>query len=110
MQTALLICGLLFTLLSLSTFILSVINSTDEKNVSGIYIPFIGPVLLTIWVFESGVSLWWIAPAWFLDVGTILTLFFLLPMLYRHGRFTRILTLEGTEGKKSLTISLHKGD
>jgi hypothetical protein len=70
----LLIFGLIFPVVSLFSLIASTTMSTKGKNVSGIYIPFIGPLLLSAFIIIKDASSWWLLAAWFGDTGTIVFL------------------------------------
>jgi hypothetical protein len=111
--SGLLILGLFFPAISLVTLVLSGIsNNQTGKSSSPVIIPLIGPILLTMWVFASGYSLWLIPLVWLCDLGTI-ALIWLFPWLamelWRTSRFTRNGMLSGEEGNRKVVVTLHRG-
>jgi hypothetical protein len=77
-----------------------------------VFIPFVGPVLLTWWVFIAGQTRWLIPLAWLLDLGTIAVLV-ALPRLSREwwqlSVFTHLTTLRGSHGIEKVILTLHRG-
>ena len=64
--------GLFFPAVSLVTSILSLVTRWwSDRYASPVFIPFIGPLLLTCWVFVAGHSCWGIPVVWLFDLGTI---------------------------------------
>jgi len=113
MKNAFLVLGLIFPLLSWFTFIgVTIQHWRTKKSTSGIYIPFIGPILIDIWIAAVGSPTWTLIVPWVLDIGT---LFFLrvLPRLiddaWQTSRFTRTFLLVGSKGNQTVEISLHRG-
>ena len=108
----LLVAGLIFPVLSLLTLLLS--RRTQQRtgnNSSAILIPFIGPVLLTIWLRQSAWPTVLVPVVWLTDPGTLCFLI-LLPRLaaewWRTSRFTRLLTFCGRNDALTVTLSLHR--
>jgi len=113
MKNAFLVLGLIFPLLSWFTFIgVTIQHWRTKKSTSGIYIPFIGPILIDIWIAAVGSPTWTLIVPWVLDIGT---LFFLrvLPRLiddaWQTSRFTRTFLFVGSKGNQTVEISLHRG-
>jgi len=71
-MASLLFFGLLFPIISWLTTIGCYYKWLKyKKHSSAIYIPFIGPVLLTIWVCGAEKP-WWLIPiVWICDIGTV---------------------------------------
>ena len=112
-MTALLVAGLFFPALGLLTAILSAWTSWRfQRHVSSIFVPFVGPILLTCWIVIGEWPRSLIPIVWFLDVGTLAFLF-VTPRLFRHwwqtSSFTKRLTLQGSIGIETATITLHRG-
>lgn len=108
----LLVFGLIFPALSLLTGIGSLVHQWRHKEYSSpIFIPFIGPILLTCSILLTYRPLWLIPIAWILDIGT-LAFFAVTPRLlrdsWRVSWFTRILKLHGTHDIQSAILTLHK--
>ncbi len=83
----LLVLGLLFPCLSWLTGIISWIESSRlKKNVSAIYIPFIGPLLISIWLGIYNKPWWTFLLAWVFDLGTVMVVLALFRM--RRSRDT----------------------
>ncbi len=111
--TTLLIAGLIFPILSLLTCIASlVIRWGNNRYSSPVFIPFVGPMLLTWWVFVAGQTRWLIPLVWLVDLGTIAFLF-VLPRMTREwwqlSVFTRLMTLRGSHGIEKVILTLHQG-
>ena len=70
--TCLLIAGLLFPMISLLSGAGSLLHQWRHKSyASPVFIPFVGPLLLTIWVISAHKPLGLIALAWVCDIGTV---------------------------------------
>lgn len=113
LETTLLIAGLTFPTLSLLTCIASLVTRwRHDRYASPVFIPFLGPALLTCWVLMAGHSRWLIPVVWLLDLGTVAFLF-VLPRLtvewWRLSAFTRLLTLHGAHGIEKVILTLHRG-
>lgn len=111
--TSLLIAGLIFPTLSLLTYVASLATRWRHgRYASPVFIPFIGPVLLTRWVFVDGHSSWVIPLVWLLDLGTVAFLI-VLPRLtwewWQISAFTRLMILRGSHGIENAILSLHRG-
>lgn len=109
----LLILGLLFPLISWLTLACSWWTARrSDGHSSAVLIPFVGPLVLTWWLWLQGVQDWTFALPWVLDIGTVLFLF-VLPRLvadaWRTSRFTRVLAVAGSQGIESVDISFHSG-
>ena len=111
--TSLLIAGLIFPTVSLLTCIASLITRWRHgRYASPVFIPFVGPALLTCWVLMAGHLRWLIPVVWLLDVGTVAFLF-VLPRLtlewWQLSAFTRLMTLHGAHGIEKVILTLHRG-
>jgi hypothetical protein len=108
----LLIFGLIFPVISLLSLIIASATSTKDKNVSGVYIPIIGPFLLSTFIILKGASYWWLFAAWLGDTGTVLFLI-AAPAIFKdmlsHSSYTRLAQYEGQRENISITLSFHKG-
>lgn len=113
MDNVLLILGLVFPMLSWLTLVAGVIQSrATGKGSSGVYIPFIGPILIDIWLLSIGAPTWSLIIPWIGDIGTLFFLWVLPQMVvdgWRTSRFTRTFLFVGTQGNQTVEISLHKG-
>ena len=113
MQNAFLVLGLIFPLLSWFTFIGGAIQHwRTGKSSSGIYIPFIGPVLIDIWIVAVDSPAWMLIVPWVLDIGTWAFLWVLprsIASAWHTSRFTRTFLLVGSRGNQTVEISLHRG-
>ena len=112
-STLFLAIGLLFPAISWLTLISGYLHyKWHGGSSSGVYVPFVGPVLLDLWLLARGEPGWVLVVPWLADVGT---LFFLvaLPRLVRDAwqtcRFTRLLHLSGEHSDARVEISLHRG-
>ena len=111
LATILLIVGLVFPVLSLLTGILSiVIHWRYRKHTSPVFIPLVGPILLTGWVLLGQKPPWFIPLVWIMDIGTVAFLA-VSPRLFvdwwRVSLFTRTLTLRGAYENQNAVITLH---
>lgn len=107
----LLVAGLFFPAVSLLTGMGSIVSRWRyKKHSSPVFIPLIGPVLLTGWVISADKPLWMIAIAWVADIGTLAFLA-ASPKLFRDwwrtSSFTRVLVLNGTKGNQSAILTFH---
>jgi len=107
----LLIVGLIFPGISLLTGIGSLVcHWRHKKHSSPVFLPFVGPVLLTSWGIFAHQPLWFIAIAWVADIGTLAFLA-ASPQLIRDwwhtSSYTRILALNGNEDNQRAIITLH---
>jgi hypothetical protein len=105
--------GLLFPAISWLTLIAGYLHyQWYGRSSSGVYVPFVGPVLLDLWLLARGEPGWALVVPWLADLGT---LFFLvaLPRLARDAwqtsRFTRLLLLSGEHSDARVELSLHRG-
>lgn len=103
--------GLIFPVISLLSGIASLIARVRyKKHASPVFIPFIGPLMLTGLIVFDGYPLWLIPIVWIADIGTVAFLW-VIPRLiaewWAHSRFTRILVLEGTHENQSALLTLH---
>jgi hypothetical protein len=107
----LLIAGLIFPMISLLTVIASLVYQWRQKRRSSpVFIPLVGPVLLTSWVVSAHKPLWIIAIVWGADIGTLAFLAAspkLLRDWWRTSSFTRFLALNGNKDNQSAFITLH---
>ncbi|MBB6559999.1 hypothetical protein HNP48_002671 [Acidovorax soli] len=109
----LLILGLLFPLISWLTLAGSWWTARRSGGHSSpVLVPFVGPLVLTWWLWQQGARGWTFALPWVLDIGTVMFLY-VLPRLvaeeWRTSRFTRVLALTGSQGVAQVRISLHSG-
>ena len=113
MKNALLILGLVFPMLGWLTLVAGAIQfRATGKGSSGVYIPFIGPALIDIWLLQIGAPAWSLILPWFGDIGTLFFLWVLPKMVvdeWRYSRFTRTTLFVGSRGNQNVEISLHKG-
>ena len=106
-----LVLGILFPAISFLTSIASLYEWwKHKKHSSPIYIPFIGPILLTFWVIGSDKHLWLIPIVWVCDVGTV-AFIIVIPRLvsdwWNTCSFTRILNLHSSSGIQTAQLSFH---
>jgi hypothetical protein len=113
MENALLILGLVFPGLAWLTLVAGAIQSrVTGKSYSSVCIPFIGPILIDIWLLVIGAPAWSLILPWIGDIGTLLFLWVLPGLVadeWRHSRFTRTVLFVGVLGNQTVEISLHKG-
>jgi hypothetical protein len=80
------------------------------KRSSPACIPFVGPIVLTMWVLDTHRP-WWVIPlVWCCDLGTIICLVAapgLFSQFWQTSAFTRILALHGTQGNQRATLTVH---
>lgn len=111
MTTLLLIAALLFPALSYLTFALSIYDHwRRDKYSSPIFVPFVGPVLVTVWIVVTGNSLLWVPLAWVLDIGTLAFLA-AVPQLATEwwvtSSWTRVREFRAKRGAWSVRLTLH---
>lgn len=108
----LIVSGLFFPVISWITLALSIFFARAGRSTSGVYIPLIGPVLLSVWLVRAGEPNWMLLLPWILDIGTVF-FFAAAPGLIREywqtSRFTRTFKLAGTQGDQTVEISFHQG-
>lgn len=112
MSTMLLAGGLLFPLISWLTFLLSVWASRAGRHSSGVYVPFVGPVVLDFWLAGAAAPGWSLILPWIVDIGTLFFLAWLPQLgkqLWETSRFTRVFTLNGAQGIQTADFSFHRG-
>jgi len=112
LATTLLTVGLIFPVLSWVTAVAAwITHRKTGRHSSAVFIPLIGPIFLTGWIFAAGQSPWWIPAVWLLDLGTV-AFAVALPQIFRDGwrtsRFTLTKTLRGTSGNESAILTLHR--
>jgi hypothetical protein len=92
--------GLIFPVISLLTGIASLITQWRyKKYASPVFVPFIGPLLLSGVIAINGKHLWLIPIVWIADIGTVAFLCAtprLIAEWWAVSRFTQILGLKGT--------------
>lgn len=113
MLAVLIMAGCLFPLIAWSTFAMSWYAAVREKrHVSGVYIPFAGPLLLDAALARSSMPGWTMLLPWVFDLGTVM-FFFALPTMAAHmwqtSRFTRLFTFTGDNGSARVALSFHRG-
>lgn len=102
---------MIFPVISLLSGIASLLDRwRHKKHSSPVFVPLVGPILLTIWVILAGKPFWFIAVVWVADIGT-LAFFAVSPKLlidyWRTSPFTKILTLTGSRENQTATVTLH---
>jgi hypothetical protein len=111
LKNALFGAGVVFPSLSLITAIGCFLYQLRyKKHSSPVFIPFIGPILLTCWVVLDDKSILLIPFVWIADIGTLAFLAVspqLIREWWRVSAFTRILTLHGSKDIQSAVITLH---
>ena len=104
--------GLLFPVISWITLALSIFAARAGRSTSGVYIPIIGPVLLSLWLFRANEPNWMVLLPWILDIGTVF-FYVAAPTLvkdyWQASRFTRTFKLAGAQEDQSVEISFHQG-
>ncbi len=109
----LLIVGLLFPIVSWVSLALMVYAGKRTGSAqSGIFVPFIGPVLLDVWLVLAGWPTWWLFVPWLLDIGTLFFLFALPRMMryaWQRSRFTRTLRLIGARPEGAVVLTFYRG-
>lgn len=113
MENALLIAGLIFPAISWLSFLASGIQYLlAKKTSSGVYIPFIGPLLIDIWIIAVDAPIWTLVIPWIADIGTVFFLFAMPRLIvnaWQTSQFTRIFLLVGMRANQAVEISFHKG-
>jgi hypothetical protein len=113
MEHVLLIVGLIFPAISWLSVLGGHLQSrATGKSCSGVYVPFIGPILIDLWLHRVGAPGWTMLVPWITDIGTLFFLWLLPAMLlseWRTSRFTRTMLLAGAKDNQSVKISFHKG-
>src|SRR5271169_3174926 len=71
MDKTLLVTGLLFPSISLLSGLISLFSSTREKHVSPVFVPLVGPTLLSWWIAREGITPWAFPVVWICDIGTV---------------------------------------
>jgi hypothetical protein len=111
MSNGLLVAGLLFPAVSFLTAIASLYSRWRYRKYSSpIFIPFVGPVLLTIWALTSQAPGWLIPIVWIGDIGTMAFVIAsprLLSEWWDTCPLTKTLELHGSKGIESATVSFH---
>ncbi|MFO0819143.1 MAG: hypothetical protein U1A77_14450 [Pirellulales bacterium] len=112
-EVSLLAAGLIFPTLSALTLLASLATRwRSGRFVSPVFIPCVGPLLLTGWLYVTGKSWWYLLLVWFSDVGS-LALFAALPALlvewWQYSVFTRLRTLVGSHDIQRVKLTLHRG-
>ncbi len=106
-----LVIGLLFPAISLLTGIGSfVVHWRHKRHSSPLFVPFVGPILLTLWLLLTKKPLWLVPVVWVLDIGTLAFLAIgprLIADWWRVSSFTKILTLRGARDIQTAIITLH---
>lgn len=112
-QSPLLILGILFPALGWFSFIASTVKRLRTgKPSSGVYIPFIGPMLIDMWLRSVGAQPWTMILPWMADIGTLHFIWMmprLLSEIWRYSRWTRLFVLSGSHENQTVLISFHKG-
>ncbi len=113
MSQALFIGGLLFPLISWITLaICAFAGDRTGRSTSGVFIPFVGPVLLSVWLIRSSEPKWMLVLPWIFDIGTLFFLAALpriLEEVWQTSSFTRLFKLSGEDGNQSVEITFHRG-
>jgi len=100
--------GLVFPTISWLTLVQAVmVGWRKVRGPSVVFIPFVGPVLLTSWILVEGYPLWMIPVVWVLDIGTMCFIA-MMPRIIEEScessKQTRILTLHGVNGNQDVVI------
>ena len=103
--------GFLFTIMNWFFFIsVQVEKIFWKKDVSGLTIPIIGPVLINTSIVALDKPIWLLPIPWIADVGTLIFLI-IAPSLTRQwwtiSRFTKLFTLSGASENQKVSISFH---
>jgi len=110
-EVTLIAIGLIFPMISLVTGIASLIARWRyNKHSSPVFVPFIGPFLLSGVIANHGDHLWLIPIVWVCDIGTVAFLCVtprLIAEWWAVSRFTQILGLKGEFGNESAVLTLH---
>ncbi len=106
-----LLIGLLFPAISLITTIGCIIAwYKHKKHCSPVFIPFIGPICLTIWIIGTSRAIWLIPIAWICDIGTLAFLY-VTPRLIKDWwntcSFTRVIKIHSLKANQTASISFH---
>jgi hypothetical protein len=105
------VVGAFFPAFSLLTCAASFLSWRRHKKYSSpAFVPFVGPIVLSIWVFSAHKPLRALPLVWLCDVGTIAFLWAsprLISDLWQTSSFTRVAVFEGTQGMQSAVISIH---
>lgn len=104
--------GLVFPTISWLTLFQSVWTGWRKgRSSSVVFIPFVGPILLTWWISIEGHSLWMISVVWVLDIGTMCFIAMMPRMIkesWESSKYTRILTLHGVNGNQDVVIEFQQ--
>lgn len=103
--------GLIFPIISWLTLIGSLWSWWRRgKHTSSVFIPFVGPLLLTGWIVLAHKPLYFGAIIWTTDIGTLAFLA-VSPRLIRDwwqtSSFTKILELHGNQKDQRAILTLH---
>ena len=81
------------------------------RGSSVVFIPFVGPILLSWWISVEGHSLWMIPVVWVLDIGTMCFMAIMPRMIkesWESSKYNRMLTLHGVNGNQDVVIEFQK--
>lgn len=113
LEVSLLVAGLIFPTLSALTLLASLATRwRTGRFVSPVFIPGVGPLLLSGWLYVAGKSWWYLPLVWFSDVGTLAMLAAIPALLvewWHYSAFTRLRTLVGSCGIERAKLTLHRG-
>ena len=107
-----LIIGLIFPLISLLYLIsIFILAARSQKTISGVWVPFVGPLFINVWQNDMGHPGWSFIMPWVLDAGTIVFII-AVPRLFldfwKYSSFTRVNLLKSSGRESEVTISIHK--
>lgn len=111
MLAVLVVAGCFFPLLAWVTFALSMAAARQQRHVSGIYIPLIGPLLLNMAQARSAMPGWTMLLPWLLDLGTVMLVCALPELaaeLWRTSRCMRLFTLSGVRDGVRVELSFYR--
>jgi hypothetical protein len=81
------------------------------RGISPVFVPIIGPVLLTAFIIVKEHPHWLIPVSWTLDIGTM-AFFVVFPALvwdwWTHSKFTQLVSMQGRSGIEQVHLTLHK--
>lgn len=113
MEDVILVVGLIFPAISWLSIIVKMLQYVlTKKSSSEVYIPFIGPILIDIWIVAVDGPVWTLVIPWIADIGTIM-FGIAMPKLvvewWQTSPFNRTFVLVGTKANQAVEISFHKG-
>lgn len=80
------------------------------ESPSPLFVPFLGPLSLTLAILLNDLSLWLIPIAWVTDLGTLVVLWSLPAIIrqeWKTSRYTCVLRLKGSEENAHAVLTFH---